>query len=231
MKTDKIKEIIQAITKDLQARHPLLLGAENGTITPGVVALYLHNLAYLFQQTTVYLERARDVSLERSLPELAKFMDDKIPEEKGHDQWAKSDLLHHTSPKNREELMVVSEMERLVVYVRELIDSDPRLFLAYMIFAEYFTVLAGPEFLKNLETKCGIPRSQMTAIANHEEADQHHVIEDLEVIQRFVPDTMESLFVSTLYESGVMVANALTACVLNAPTFSPRAFTENSATL
>ena len=69
-----------------------------------------------------------------------------------------------------------------------MIDDDPALYLAYILFAEQLVVILGPEWLELLEARCGIPRSSMTVIGNHAELDKEHVESALEEIDDLVGD-------------------------------------------
>jgi hypothetical protein len=76
----------------------------------------------------------------------------------------------------------------LVTFLATTIDRDPVLYLSYILFAEYLIVLLGPEWLRMLEERCGIPRSSMTVIGNHIELDREHVEEALDQIDALVSD-------------------------------------------
>jgi hypothetical protein len=58
-----------------------------------------------------------------------------------------------------------------------MIRRDPFEYFIYVLYAEYFTVLAGPACLAALEKNNQIPPSMMTIIGKHAELDQHHVAE------------------------------------------------------
>ena len=67
-------------------------------------------------------------------------------------------------------------------------ERDPTLHLSYMLFAEYFVALLGPEWLKLLEERCGVARSSMTFVANHAELDRDHAEEAFDLIDELVSD-------------------------------------------
>jgi len=73
-----------------------------------------------------------------------------------------------------------------MAYVEKIIDENPKLYLIYMLFAEQFTVRGAPSLLSALEERCGISRSDFSAIANHETLDKDHVNEDLDIINQFI---------------------------------------------
>jgi hypothetical protein len=119
--------------------------------------------------------------------------EEKRVEELGHEKWADGDIANLTdgvlSPARAD---VVPAVHELVRFLTETIDEDPPLYLSYILFVEYLTVLLGPEWLLLLEQRCGIPRSSMTVIGNHVEADQGHVEEALDRIDALVgePDKL-----------------------------------------
>ncbi|HEX5035315.1 MAG TPA: hypothetical protein VFW62_12620, partial [bacterium] len=75
---------------------------------------------------------------------------------------------------------------RLVEYIGQVIEQDPLLYLTYVLFSEYFTVIAGPEWLALLEKNCGIPASSMSVVGKHSELDKEHTREDIDVIDRLM---------------------------------------------
>jgi hypothetical protein len=79
-------------------------------------------------------------------------------------------------------------MLAMIAFIERVIDEDPALYLAYILFAEYLVVLLGPQWLELLESRCGIPRTSMTVIGNHAELDREHVAEAFEVIDALVGD-------------------------------------------
>ena len=55
-----------------------------------------------------------------------------------------------------------------------MVAEHPLLYVAYILWAEYFTVLLGDDWLDAL-ADCGFGRSQLTAVAKHVEADRDHI--------------------------------------------------------
>lgn len=217
MLAEQIKQSIEKYTINLQQNNLLLVKAQTGQLAQGNVTTYLYNLMYIFQQTTFYLSEAARRSRELGFMNLEKFLLDKIPEELGHDNWARQDLeTFGIQAPSVDKSKLLSSTKELVKFVKDLIDEDPRLFLSYMVFVEYFTVLAGPQFLQDLETKCGIKKTSMTAIGNHEEADRHHSQEDFKIIDQVPYDThFIKTLEHTLEKVFTLVNRTLNQCAVN----------------
>jgi len=167
--------------------NPLFLNAERGKVGASEVSRYIENILYLVRHTPIHLKFARQKAQERGLVAIAKFYRAKLGEESGHDQWAEQDLARlsktfGTQAKGE----LAPSMIRLVEYLNGLIVREPAHYLAYVFFAEYFTVIAAPEWLEALEKKCGIPASMLSVLGNHVELDKDHVLKDVEVIEKLV---------------------------------------------
>ena len=76
----------------------------------------------------------------------------------------------------------------LLDYLRAMIAEEPTQYLTYILFVEYVTVLMGPDWLRLLDERCGIPISAMTVVGKHVELDKDHTAEALEEIDRLVED-------------------------------------------
>jgi hypothetical protein len=74
----------------------------------------------------------------------------------------------------------------MIEYHRSIICDDPKLYLAYILFAEYLIVLGAGEWLALLETRCGIPASSLSAVGNHVELDKDHVTQEMAVLNELV---------------------------------------------
>ncbi|MCX6128119.1 MAG: hypothetical protein NTX25_03530, partial [Proteobacteria bacterium] len=72
-------------------------------------------------------------------------------------------------------LGVTSEMQTFVKANQAMIEKDPFGYFIYVLYAEYFTVLAGPPCLAAIEKNCKIPMSLMSIIGKHAELDRDHV--------------------------------------------------------
>ena len=183
---------IELYAATMRKKNPLFTKAEDGTLSRAHVARYLANIHYLIRHTPVYLERARERALALGDTRLAEHYTHKLDEEQGHDAWAERDVerVSRTSdvvPR----LDNAVAMRELVDYLGMIIDEDPALYLAYILFAEYLIVLLGPEWLALLESRCGIPHSSMTVIGNHAELDKNHVEEALDEIDELVGDPVK----------------------------------------
>jgi hypothetical protein len=167
-----LKQAIEHWAEELRTTSPLVQMARAGNVTPRALALYLESLRYLFQHSQRNLQLAAEQAEQMGLPHVHLYFERKANEEHGHDGWAVDDLTHlpQTSVANlRPALSIV----RLVELQRSLIAEHPICFVAYALWAEYFTVLVGDEWLDALSS-CGYQRSQVSSIAKHVEADREH---------------------------------------------------------
>jgi hypothetical protein len=83
---------------------------------------------------------------------------------------------------------VAEEAHELMRLSRELILRDPRLYIAYMLFMEAFTVFEGPGFMAAVQAGCGVPRDRLSVVGNHVVADVGHVEEDIAALAAMTPD-------------------------------------------
>lgn len=190
MIADALRVEIERYAAQVRGSNPLLQGAKRGELTREHVVRYLVNIHHLVSHTPIHLVRARDRARELGDERLAVHFETRFAEEVGHDQWAERDIasLARINAPSMTDANVSSSMKALLRYIEEIIDRDPSLYLAYILLAEYLIVLLGPEFLSELETNCGIPRSSMSVIANHAELDQDHTEEAFENIDDLVGD-------------------------------------------
>jgi hypothetical protein len=210
-----MKSSIENKTKEITHSNAFLKKAAQGTLTRDEAALYLYNLIHLFSQTPQDLQIGADKAKSMGLIELSEFLASKIKEEIGHENWPKQDLNHYFSDAANERY-VTPATQSVLDYIRSLVKSDPRLYLSYMAFVEYFTVLAAPEFVDNLDKKCGISRLGMTAITNHQISDQDHIQEDLRVISGFVNEVeIQDQMLAVVNESGRLVEGLFNSCIKN----------------
>jgi len=205
MIAETLKTEIEDYAAGLLRSSRLFHLAQSGAVTPRMVGTYLFNLRYLFRQTVVHLNLARRESEARGRPALADYYATKAAEEHGHDAWAENDLATVTQ---KHDIMLPSQpspaMADLVAYLQSVINTEPQRYVAHTLLAEYFTVLAGPAWLKALEERCGIPSSSLTAISRHVELDQLHVSDAFEQIDdliapRELPGLAETLAKSMGY--------------------------------
>lgn len=189
MIADALRMQIHEYAARMPRTNPLYFLAAEGVLAPAQVVRYLENVHYLIQHTPAHLARARDAARRASDPALARHFEHKLAEEHGHDAWSARDIerLRELS-RGAAPSGVVPGMRAFVEHIERIIEEDPRLYLAYILFAEYLIVLLGPAWLALLETRCGIPGSAMTVIGNHAELDRQHSEEAFEQIDELVSD-------------------------------------------
>jgi pyrroloquinoline quinone (PQQ) biosynthesis protein C len=180
---------IERYAVEVRTRNPLFTRAAAGTLTPAHVAAYLENVRYLITHTPRHLAIARDRARERGEDNLAAHYERRLREEDGHDAWAEDDLhmlqpVLVVPPSGR----ILDSMVELVRYVGRRADEQPLLHLAYMLLAEYLTVIIGPDWLRVLEERCGVERRAMTVVSKHVDLDRGHVEHALEEIDDLVTD-------------------------------------------
>lgn len=180
---------IESYAVVVRRSNPLYTGAAGGTLTADHLAFYLKNVHYLIRHTPIYLRRARDRARSNGDERLALHYANKLGEEAGHDEWAAADLERIS----RTTQMPVAEdvapsIRELVAWLAIMIDEDPTLYLAYILFTEHLVVVLGMDWLDHLERRCGIPKSSMSVVANHAELDRDHVEEALDRIDDLVGD-------------------------------------------
>ena len=146
-------------------------------VTVEEFALFIKNVSYLTAQSPVHLELARAAAEAKGLKTLARFFKAKRIEESGHDQWGEADLagIQARHMQQKHDADVLPEMKAFVEANVESIKQDPYLYFVYVLFAEYFTVIAGPECQSAVERSTKIPRSLMSIIDKHAELDKDHV--------------------------------------------------------
>lgn len=212
MYTETIKTKIEQKTQEIVESSPLLLKAKAGTLTRDEVIYYLHNLRYVFEKTPGYLRTASRRAQELGYTELSTFYAKKAVEETGHDGWAKADLEKQGADLSKERPITPSAIA-LMNYTEGLVNDEPHLYLSYMAFVEYFTVLASPDFLKDLEENCGIYKQELTAVLNHQISDQDHIQEDLEIMGALIqsPSLIQQLL-DVIDHSSNLVKNTLKEC-------------------
>jgi pyrroloquinoline quinone (PQQ) biosynthesis protein C len=214
MLSKKMLSVIEEFSEQILKENPFALAAQEGLVTEQQITTYLQNLRWVFKNNTAYLKFAEQRAEQLSLFELKNFFQSKYKEEIGHEQWAEEDLKHREVQNSTNSDFILPSTRRLIAYLHDLIHADPNLFLAYMLFTEYFTVIVGPRFLSLLENQCGIPRSEVSSIGKHVEADQAHTTEDAEIIDHLVYGTSHSAaMMEALYGSIVRIDCLLAECV------------------
>ena len=170
---------IEACASRLHA-HPLLLAAQRGEVPPLTVAKYLRSVLHLVRHTPLHLELARSSAEAQGQLELARYFRHKAGEEQGHDAWAESDLhkmRDRFGERTGEVLEPCQAIAELIAELNHTIPSAPAAYLAYILFAEYITVLMGPVWVHALQEHCGVPEGALTVVARHVELDREHVAE------------------------------------------------------
>lgn len=180
---------IERHAERMRRDNALLCRAAAGRLAPEHVARYLASVQQLVLHTPIHLAAARRRATDLGRPQLAEHFAHKLGEEHGHDAWAERDL-QRVSPLQRVPSRVdaAPAMRGLIDYVASIVDRDPALYLAYILVAEYVTVLLGPEWLHQLEARCGIARTSMTVIGNHAELDKAHTQEAFDHLDELVAD-------------------------------------------
>jgi hypothetical protein len=176
MLAQQMKLAVENFHKDTEATCRLFTMADEGQLTARNVTAYIKNAEFIVKNTLGSLTVARDAANARGMTELAAFYQRKMDEEDGHDLWAKNDLKSLKATfKVQDNLGVSPWIERIIDFNRDTIARDPHLYLSWQLFAEYFTVLAAPRWLKALEEKCGVPAKMLSVVGNHAELDKDHV--------------------------------------------------------
>lgn len=188
MIADALALEVHAHARRTLADNPVLRKARVGKVAPDVVARYLASLAFLLRETQDHFRRARDRARACGDLSLARHYDRKIVEERGHDRWAAADLRFLVGLEAAEHFVPVAAIEALAKANAALVEHDPADYLAYVLWAEQFTVLVGGVFIQELVVRCGVDPSALTCLSRHVELDADHADEGLEAIDRLVED-------------------------------------------
>jgi hypothetical protein len=178
----QLKLAIDHWTCELRGKTELGTLSKQGKLSARSVALYLESLRHLFRSSQRNLEIAAARARELGAAELSEYFERKAAEEKGHELWAIDDLARFPES-------VVSGLRPspaildLVDLQRTLIEEHPICFVAYALWAEYFTVLIGDEWLDGLSAS-GFDRQRISAIAKHLAADREHAARGFAEIDR-----------------------------------------------
>ena len=189
MIADALRLEIEAHAERVRQRNPFLLKAAAGQVSPVEVERYLVTLHYMIARTHPNLVRARERAREAGLVALEGYYAEKLREETGHDRWAEHDLeVLRRSSGATGRCEPVPAAEELDAFLSATIDRDPVLYLAYVLWAEYFTVLAGGELAQHLVGACDIAPEALTCLVKHVELDKDHTEENLDVLDALVAD-------------------------------------------
>jgi hypothetical protein len=182
-----LRRDIDTYADDLR-KSPLLIAARNGSVTPKMVGSYLASVQVLLEHTPVHLRYARERADQLGLSRLVAFFDEKMQEEQDHDRWAAGDqerLAESFGTLARQKPL--PSIRRVLENTERAIERSPYEYLAYILFAEYLTVVLGPEWVQAL-VDCGVPREALSAITQHAELDKDHVVDDCHVIDSLIED-------------------------------------------
>lgn len=175
-----VQETIERLTAELRERSAMLSIANAGRFSPRALGLYLESLRYLFQQSQRNLQLASEVTKLHGDPRLAEHFAHKAVEERGHDAWALTDLSQLPAAATQR-LQPLQSVVRLAELQRTLLSRHPLFFFVYALWAEYFTVLVGDEWIAALRHS-GYAPSQLSAIRNHTIADREHAREGFDAL-------------------------------------------------
>ena len=198
---DRMKQAIERYAIELGERTPLADIARRGELTPRAMALYLESLRYLFLHTQRHLTVAAVRCSELGRDKLEAYFKRKAREEVGHDRWAINDLARLPSDEIegiRPAAAVVAMVDLQARFIRE----EPLCFVAYLQWAEYFSVHVGDAWLDALAMS-GYSRAQVTAIHNHLETDRLHAAAGFREIDTLSENLVDdSLLMAAVEESG-----------------------------
>jgi hypothetical protein len=177
-----LKESIERWAEALPRTTALQDIARRGELHPRAFAQYLESLRLLFVESQRSLALAAERAEQLGDSPLAAYFRRKVEEEHGHEAWASADLAQLTAAES-DGVAPACSIVRLVELQRELITQHPICFVAYALWAEYFTVLLGDEWLDALAAN-GYGREQVSSVAKHVAADREHAATGFEVLER-----------------------------------------------
>ncbi len=184
----EMRRKIEAYWEYLQTEDKYNRAILSGTLEPEMFSRFLVNCHHLVEHTPIHLTLAEKISREKGHEELAAYYKTKFVEESGHDKWAEADIALLKKQKRQVKMSssIDPSMKTFVLHIESLIRKDPYLYLPYIFFAEYLTVIYGPTMNKALVEKCGYLPGSMTVVENHAELDKEHVNEWEDVIEDIV---------------------------------------------
>lgn len=178
MRAEPLIEAIESYHARFVQTNALYRLAEDGAVDAPTLQQFLAGAAFLTANTLPSLRRAMVVARQRGDVPLAAFFAQKMGEEAGHTEWAEAD---QQGLAQRFDLRLERELgpgvRRYIDAQNQVIEEDPALYLAYVLFAEYFTVLATPGWVELLATRCALPPEYSTVLTKHVELDKEHVAE------------------------------------------------------
>lgn len=149
----------------------------DGSIKKETVTSFLLNTSSLTVQTPKHLKLAFNESRKMGLTSLSAFYRLKFSEEVGHEKWGEDDVKSITGQQINilSNLNINPELQTIIDANSAMIKKHPYSYFIYILFAEYYTVIAGPECMNAIQIANGVSRDQMSIIGKHAELDQHHV--------------------------------------------------------
>lgn len=189
MISSSIKQEILDYAERTRVNNAFMLRAAEGRLPGDAVGRYLASLRYMLEWTPTHLQRSFSIAEERGADKLAAYFAQKLREEHGHDAWAASDVRSLVQQcKLQERPCPVPSMVELAQYLGHLIERDPRLYLTYILWAEFITARLGTELVDHLEHRCGIARGSLSAVVKHVELDGTHADDGFYEIDALVGD-------------------------------------------
>jgi hypothetical protein len=189
MIADALRVAIEAYAARADNTNALLQYAARGRLTPAMLSKYLLHAQHFVAASPRLLARVRERALEVGNEALAEYFADKLGEEEGHDQWAAQDRRRLEDRFGAPAAADLSPaISAYLTFIEEIIERDPVLFLAYLLFAEYHIVLIGPKWLALVEERCNIPSSMLSIVGKHVELDKAHCVQGFDVVDRLVSD-------------------------------------------
>src|SRR5690606_26406360 len=145
MIAQEMKSAIDAFCVRVRQENPLFAAARTGTMTPAILTDYVSNIGYFINHTQSFLHLAAARSKAQGYSDLEAFFQQKIVEETGHEVWDEADVNELSKQyKTHAPAAVTHAAVELIDFVRNNIQKDPFLYLPYIFFVEYFTVIAVP---------------------------------------------------------------------------------------
>lgn len=166
---------IESFADRMRSSHPLLSAAQAGRVSPPTVVAYLAGVRHLLLHTPIHFDMAQRRAATLGRSDVCRYMEQKKRDEAGHAKWAENDLLEMHRVFGLQEPKPCVTVSELVEYLGKLAQTEPTLYIPYVLFAEYFVVLAGPDWVEALQQRCGIPAKALTSITLHVELDRAHV--------------------------------------------------------
>jgi hypothetical protein len=195
---ESVKQRTEAYARYLDD-EPFNIQLQSGTLSARSYANFLFSIEYLIKHTPIHLRLAIERSKDSAA--LQDYYRHKFEEEQGHDQWAIDDrkkLEPLVNPPKAgggtdhgEDTFFPQVSLEMWAYVREIermIEADPRIYIAYIFYTEYLTVLVANTMKAGL-SRCGFGDEPVEVLTKHAELDVHHTAEGIEAIEKFLPET------------------------------------------